>query len=111
MPGAVSATTHRFTVEEYHRMAEAGILNEDDRVELIEGEIVDLAPIGRKHQACVDRLTGRFSRGLGERVSVCREPGAEGYQLVLEVRGEAELRPQAFPDLVLTADGVLGRIA
>jgi Uma2 family endonuclease len=46
-----------FTVEEYHRMAEAGILSEDDRVELIEGELVTMSPIGSQHAACVARLT------------------------------------------------------
>jgi len=46
-----------FTVEEYHRMAEAGILSEDDRVELIEGELVTMSPIGSRHAACVARLT------------------------------------------------------
>lgn len=53
---AVQLLKRRFTVEEYHRMAEAGILTEDDRVELLDGEIVEMAPIGSKHAACVDRL-------------------------------------------------------
>lgn len=48
---------HRFDVTEYHRMAEAGILSEDDRVELVGGEIVEMSPIGSAHQAVVDRLT------------------------------------------------------
>ena len=45
-----------FTRSEYHTMLEAGILQEDDRVELIEGEIWEMSPIGSKHAACVDRL-------------------------------------------------------
>ena len=61
---------HRFTVDDYHRMAETGILREDSRVELIEGEIVDMSPIGRKHQACVDRLAARLIRNLGEKAIV-----------------------------------------
>lgn len=48
----------RFTVHDYHRMGEAGILHEDDRVELIEGEIVEMAAIGTRHFSCVNRLTG-----------------------------------------------------
>ena len=50
-------TRRRFTVHEYHRMAEAGILHEDDRVELIEGDIVEMTPIGSRHAMCVIRLT------------------------------------------------------
>lgn len=46
-----------FTRSDYHTMLEAGILKEDDRVELIEGEIWEMSPIGSKHAACVDRLT------------------------------------------------------
>ncbi len=47
----------RFSVEEYRRMAQAGILSEDDRVELIEGDVVEMVPIGKRHAACVARLT------------------------------------------------------
>jgi Uma2 family endonuclease len=47
---------HRFTAEEYRAVAEAGVLGEDDRVELVDGEIVDMAPIGTRHLACVVSL-------------------------------------------------------
>ena len=40
---------HRWTVAEYHRMAEVGLLHEDSRVELIDGEIIEMAPIGSEH--------------------------------------------------------------
>jgi Uma2 family endonuclease len=46
-----------FTVEEYDRMIEVGILGKKDQVELIEGEIVEMSPIGLRHAACVDRAT------------------------------------------------------
>ena len=54
---SVRLLKRRFTVEEYHRIAQAGILSEDDRVELIEGEIVEMVPIGSRHAASVNRLT------------------------------------------------------
>ena len=53
----VELKRRRFTVDEYHRMADAGILNEDDRIELIRGEIVQMSPIGGDHASCVARLT------------------------------------------------------
>jgi hypothetical protein len=58
---AVQLLKRRFTVADYHRMAAAGILSEDDRVELIEGEIVAMSPIGSRHAACVMRLTELLS--------------------------------------------------
>lgn len=47
---------HRLSVDDFHRMAEAGILSGDDRVELIEGELIDMAPIGTRHAACIRGL-------------------------------------------------------
>jgi Uma2 family endonuclease len=55
-----------FTVDEYHRMSEAGILSEADRVELIEGEIIKMSPIGKQHAACVKRLNAILSRKAGD---------------------------------------------
>src|SRR3954454_16103689 len=60
---------HRFTVEEYRKMGEAGIFSEDDRIELIDGELVKMAPIGDRHIESVMRLTRLLSRwafGTGE---------------------------------------------
>lgn len=51
-------------------MASAGLLGEDDRVELVEGEIIDMAPIGSRHAACVDRLTEFFVTRLAGRATV-----------------------------------------
>ena len=50
-----------FTVADYHRMAETGVLTADDRVELIQGEIIAMSPIGVRHAACVTRLTDLFT--------------------------------------------------
>ncbi len=61
---------HRFTIDDLERMVRAGILREDARVELIEGELYDMNPIGWAHQACVDWLTASFVRQLGDRAIV-----------------------------------------
>jgi Uma2 family endonuclease len=59
-----------FTVDDYYRMAEAGIIGEDERVELIEGEIVRMSPIGDRHFQAVNRATMIFARGIGDRAVV-----------------------------------------
>lgn len=64
MNGAVA--THKFTANEYYRMYEAGIIRSDQRVELIEGEIVDMSPIGGRHRMCVIRLDRELNRRLME---------------------------------------------
>ena len=52
-----------FTIEEYHRMAETGILRPEDRVELIDGEVFETSRIGSRHMACVNNLTRVFIPG------------------------------------------------
>jgi Uma2 family endonuclease len=50
----------KFTIAQYHRTIETAILTDRDRVELIEGEIIEKSPVGRRHAACVDRLNEIF---------------------------------------------------
>ena len=59
-----------FTVDEYYEMARVGILTETDRVELIEGEIVELFPNGSRHQALVDQLAHLFLNAVGDHARV-----------------------------------------
>ena len=51
-----------FTLDAYHRLGQLGVLDEDDRVELLDGQIVAMTPIGAAHAACVNRLTALLSR-------------------------------------------------
>ncbi len=62
---AVHVARKLFSVDEYHRMAEAGIFSEDDRVELIEGEIVEMAAIGNRHILCVREFNNLVTPKLG----------------------------------------------
>lgn len=64
---ATTSRPHLFTVAQYHRMAETGILHEDSRVELIRGQIVDMAPIGAPHMGMVNRLTSVLPKIVGDR--------------------------------------------
>jgi Uma2 family endonuclease len=181
LPGA-------FTVEMYHKLGELGVFHEDDRVELINGQIVPMSPIGDAHAACVQRLNtylnhrttlpvivsmqnpvvlhprlepqpdiavlrreaglaGRWhatardvlliaevadsslpydrdvkipqyaEAGIPEtwlvdlnadRITVYRDPGAEGYRHVVTVSRSEMLRPLRLPETTITADEILG---
>src|SRR5262245_60186595 len=61
---------HPIRVEEYLRMGEAGVFSQDARLELMDGEIMDMAPIGIRHAAAVNLLTGWLVRGVGDRAIV-----------------------------------------
>jgi Uma2 family endonuclease len=63
----VEVRRRRFTVEEYYRMTESGILTENDRVELLDGEILEMTPIGHHHATCVHALSALLTRALGDR--------------------------------------------
>jgi len=79
-----------FDVDEYHRMGEVGILSEDDRVELIDGEIVVMSPIGPAHGRCVMFLNDVFVRRLEGRAVVSPQ---------LSIRLNRRSEPQ--PDIIL----------
>ena len=85
---------HRITASDYYRMAEAGILAEADRVELIDGEIVDMAPIGSKHAFIVSRLARFFTLASSDRYLVSTQN---------PVRLDELSEPQ--PDLALLKPG------
>ncbi len=184
----VELTRRLFDVDEYHRMGEVGILTEDDRVELIDGEIVVMTPIGAPHARCVMFLNDVFVRRLEGRavvspqnpvrlhrrmepqpdimllrpplgryaknipspgdtllvvevaqssqyhdrvvklpryaaagipevwivdldagvVDVHREPTADGYRVSRRLERHQEVAPEAFPDVVLAVDDILG---
>jgi len=61
---------HRITVDQYYRMAEVGVLAPDERVELIDGVIIDMAPIGSRHAGALRRLNQLFTVALGARAIV-----------------------------------------
>jgi Uma2 family endonuclease len=103
------AVRHRFSVEDFYRMAEAGIFTEDDRVELIEGEVVEMPPIGPLHAGTVNILAGLLSRAVAERAVVAvqnpvrLEPDSEPLPdlAVLKYRPDGYSRSHPGPDDVL----------
>ena len=81
--GTTSGRPHLFTVADYYRMADAGLFHEDSRVELIQGQIIDMSPIGSPHFGMVNRLNRLLVPLVGVRglVSVQNpvrlDPGSE----------------------------------
>lgn len=95
MPAAASVPRRSFTRKDFHAMGTAGILTPEDRVELLEGEVVVMSPIGSRHAACVDRLNRAFfdtGRLAGRALVRVRNP--------LAVSPRSELQPDL---MLLTA--------
>lgn len=71
---------HLITVEAYHKMGEAGIFSPEERVELIEGEVIDMAPIGSEHAGTVKKLNELFAYALhGKAIVAVQGPVALGH--------------------------------
>jgi Uma2 family endonuclease len=67
---AIEVERRVFTVDEYDRLIETGFFRPDERLELVDGEIVTMSPIGTRHAACVGRLTDLLGARLGRRALV-----------------------------------------
>jgi Uma2 family endonuclease len=66
----VETTKKRFPVGEYHRLAKAGILKPGDRTELIDGEIIQMSPIGAHHMSVVNRMNALFAVAFDKKATV-----------------------------------------
>lgn len=86
----VAVRRRLFTADEYQRMGEVGILSENDRVELIDGEIITKMSIGPRHNACVSRATHALVTAVGSNAIVLPQGSVR-----VNPRSEPE------PDLVL----------
>src|SRR5437762_2640384 len=72
---ATERQRYRFTAEQYHQMGEAGVFRPGDRVELIDGEIIEMNPIGDPHAGGVNRLTEIvLVRVVGRAVTAVQNP-------------------------------------
>ena len=67
---SVQVIRRRFTVADYERMGQFGIFSEDERVELVCGEVIEMSPIGGRHAACVGFLTQLITLRLRRKVIV-----------------------------------------
>ena len=67
LPADLGVKRRSLTVEAYHRMGEVGIFAPDERVELIEGEVMEMAPIGSRHSGLVNRINHLLVKAVGNR--------------------------------------------
>jgi Uma2 family endonuclease len=114
LQGGVMATPiprRKFTVEQYYQMAATGILAPDERVELLEGEIIEMSPIGPRHANCVDRIAELVREKLGRtiylraqnpvRLSNYTEPEPD---ITLAKRADYSARHPLSDDIFLTIE-------
>jgi Uma2 family endonuclease len=94
---------HRLTVDEYYRMGQAGVFAPDARVELIEGEVIDMAPIGTRHASAVKKLNALLSAAAqGRAIVAVQDPlrlsdASEPEPDLMLLRPRADFYAQAHP--------------
>jgi Uma2 family endonuclease len=94
---------HRLTVDEYHRMGQAGVFAPDAHVELIEGEVVDMAPMKSRHASVVARLLAALNRAVDDKALVWCQlplhlgPRSEPEPDLMLLRPRADFYAQAHP--------------
>ena len=115
------AHLHFITVERYHAMIEAGILGEDDPVELLNGKIVDMSPIGRFHAVCVANineyfvplLVGRYRCRQEQPITIHGGSEPEPDYVIAKLGGQRYLDHHPYPEdihlLIEVADNTLPR--
>lgn len=82
----LSAPVRRFTVADFERMVETGILTEDDQVELIDGQVVHMSPIGKRHGAAVDSAAELF-------ITRCQGRAKVRVQGPVQIGGGSQVQP------------------
>jgi Uma2 family endonuclease len=110
---AMELPRYRFTVDEYHKMGDAGIFTEDDRVELIDGEIIEMSPINYPHIISVDLLNKLLVIGVGDdalvrvqspiRLDDATEPQPD-LALIRPYEYLATLEPEGPEDVLLVVE-------
>ena len=95
---------HRLTRSDYHRMGEAGILGENDRVELLDGQLVDMSPIGPRHALVIDALNELLVTAFAGRARVrvqnpvVLDDGSEPQPDLALLRWPWRGHPQSHPE-------------
>src|SRR5678815_6050672 len=93
---SVAVSRRRFTADDYQRMGQAGILRREDHVELIDGEIIAMTPIGTRHCASVDRANRALVTKAGDS-AIVRVQGSVRLDLYSEP--EPDLVPVSYTHL------------
>lgn len=93
-----------FSVDDYERLGAVGVLRPEERTELIEGEIINVTPMGSRHSFVITKLINDVN---GQSVHEYRQPSTAGYQQVGQVRRGEEIELSEVAGVTIRTDGFL----